>query len=38
MTAAYTLPLKAEMEKMYSSFQIWENNEKIIGFPFEKQG
>jgi hypothetical protein len=33
MTAAYTVPLEAEMEKMFQSFQLWEKEEKIIEFP-----
>lgn len=33
MTAAYTVALEAEMEKMYSSFQVWETDDKLIEFP-----
>lgn len=36
MTAAYTVSLAAEMEKLYSSFQMWEHEEKIMNFPWGK--
>jgi len=33
MTAAYTVPLEEELKKMYSSFQVLENENKVIDFP-----
>jgi integrase/recombinase XerD len=33
MTAAYTVPLEEELKKMYASFQMWENENKVIEFP-----
>ncbi len=38
MTAAYTVPLEDDMRKMYASFQVWEQEKKIIDIKPEIKG